>query len=108
MPGTFLHFRYGSFLTARGSQEDRVCHAATLHMDETCVRVGSEVEVRVQNRSAPRRLLLSLQAPDSRGRRENRLEKCSSLHGDSQAVRLAKQNRPKIGQEIPPEEPIMR
>src|SRR6266702_129379 len=108
MPGTLLHFCLGPVLIAGGSQENRLCDAAALHMYETCVRIGSEVEVRVQDRSAPQQARLSRQVLSGRGRRENRFEKCPSLHGVFRCCPLAKENRPKIGQEIPPEEPIMR
>ena len=69
MTRTPLHFCFGP-LSIGGSQEDRLCDAAALHMHETCVRIGSEVEVRVQDLSAPRQVRLSRQVLCGRGRRD--------------------------------------
>ena len=61
MPGTPLHFRLGFFLSAGWRQEDRFGDAATLNMGKTCVRVRAEMEVCIEDGSAPWRIRLSLQ-----------------------------------------------
>ena len=60
MPWTPLYFRLSLFLIARRRQENGFRDATALDMRKTRVRVSSEMKVRIEDRSAPRQIRLSI------------------------------------------------
>src|SRR5262245_40155174 len=66
-PGTALHLCLGSLLVCRAGQEHGVRDAAALHVGKAGIRVGTEMEVGVEDRTSPRGVGLRVQ-PRSGGR----------------------------------------
>ncbi len=80
MPGTPLHFRLRFFLTAAGVKRTAFVTPQPWIWVKHASGVRSEMKVRIEDRSAPWQIRLSIHLRNGCGRRDYTLEKCSSLH----------------------------